>query len=669
MNVALLKAVPAAIPDFVFDITVTYSPVRHKLFFNFGPNQSIGYPAPPPFTATLTGPDFVPYSDELQSVFYDEAFFGLHVAPVYTSYTAELLNEDRTLLQSYPDVYPFSSSGCFVQLVSPPSPDVPGAARYLKVTAHAFDGAGRAATASHTAQLNKAFDCEIIDNPAAITESGTWPLTAVVTGDYTPPAQESWSLLVYDGSGTLLPAAGFSIAPTNEPVAVLQGQLQLVVGANSGQVKVLLSVTSAAGLQASTSVVVPWSRVPFSAELTAPAEPVAVSGAYPLLGSIAGDYNAPVTTSWSLVVQGPQGEPLPETGFTIAPGSGLSAALEVDLAAIPAPSLHPSGSVTITMQSVDSSSALATAKATVLWDRSLPFRVIASCESGRIVQEGGTRFGVAPRGTFTGKVSYSYLYWCFLDASGAEIDYRPPAAGVTPLDAGFYIYVAKVSLWPATAVSIAIYATATDSGEPEATFAGHIGVTPLGPAAAAEDPASTIWAVRLAFLPQGVPYTGPGARPDTTTLNAGMFIEPGFRRDVASYMQLGNQSLAPITAAVDVDGRWTDFTSEPPQLLDAPLPGMRGQRQRRRWCFGRVGRAGCAGCTGDTGACRPDGVPAFTGASHPARHVCCTRVSKRQHAWIRHELQSIVRAIIRPVLHSDTNSSKCLRGKRHVVGP
>ena len=31
--------------------------------------------------------------------------------------------------------------------------------------------------------------------------------------------------------------------------------------------------------------------------------------------------------------------------------------------------------------------------------------------------------------------------------------------------------------------------------------------------------------------------------------------------------------MAPVTAA-DVDGRWTDFTSEPPQLLDAPLPGM-----------------------------------------------------------------------------------------------
>jgi hypothetical protein len=42
---------------------------------------------------------------------------------------------------------------------------------------------------------------------------------------------------------------------------------------------------------------------------------------------------------------------------------------------------------------------------------------------------------------------------------------------------------------------------------------------------------------------------------------------------VASYMQIGTASMAPVTAA-DVDGRWTDFISEPPQLLDAPLPGM-----------------------------------------------------------------------------------------------
>jgi hypothetical protein len=87
------------------------------------------------------------------------------------------------------------------------------------------------------------------------------------------------------------------------------------------------------------------------------------------------------------------------------------------------------------------------------------------------------------------------------------------------------------------------------------------------------DPAATVRAVRLTFLPQGVPYTGPGAMPDSTTLNAGMFIEPGFRRDVASYMQIGTASMAPVTAA-DVDGRWTDFSSAPPQLPDAPLPGM-----------------------------------------------------------------------------------------------
>ncbi len=74
---------------------------------------------------------------------------------------------------------------------------------------------------SHTAQLNKAFDCEILGNPAAITESGTWSLTAGVKGDYTPPAQEAWSLLVYDDSGALLPVAALSIAPTHAPVAVI----------------------------------------------------------------------------------------------------------------------------------------------------------------------------------------------------------------------------------------------------------------------------------------------------------------------------------------------------------------------------------------------------------------------------------------------------------------
>ena len=86
---------------------------------------------------------------------------------------------------------------------------------------------------------------------------------------------------------------------------------------------------------------------------------------------------------------------------------------------------------------------------------------------------------------------------------------------------------------------------------------------------------SEVFAVRITFLQQGIPYTGPGAGLYTTTNNAGMFIEDGMRRDVPSYMQIGNQSLSPVTAAYDPDtGKWSDFSSDPAQLPTAPFPGM-----------------------------------------------------------------------------------------------
>jgi len=126
MNVALLKAVPAAIPDFVFDITVTYSPVRHKLFFNFGPKQSINYPIPPPFAATLTCPSVVPFSKEEQVVTFTLALTGSYEAPLTINYEATLFDANDKLVKQYAstNIEP-TDTGCLVSVESPPSSLIP----------------------------------------------------------------------------------------------------------------------------------------------------------------------------------------------------------------------------------------------------------------------------------------------------------------------------------------------------------------------------------------------------------------------------------------------------------------------------------------------------------------------------------------------------------------
>jgi hypothetical protein len=80
--------------------------------------------------------------------------------------------------------------------------------------------------------------------------------------------------------------------------------------------------------------------------------------------------------------------------------------------------------------------------------------------------------------------------------------------------------------------------------------------------------------VRLTFLQQDVDYTGPLApgvpRTDgsiCSTSYSGMYVMPGLRRSVPSWMQVSSDS-------VWVTDRWTHFASDPAQLPDAPLPGM-----------------------------------------------------------------------------------------------
>jgi len=106
------------------------------------------------------------------------------------------------------------------------------------------------------------------------------------------------------------------------------------------------------------------------------------------------------------------------------------------------------------------------------------------------------------------------------------------------------------------------------------TSSAHLEVALTMPPATPPTTPAPIGSVRLTFLQQGEDYTGPLAPgvPRTggsvgSTSYAGMYVMPGLRRSVPSWMQVSSES-------VWVTDRWTHFTSDPAQLPDAPLPGM-----------------------------------------------------------------------------------------------
>jgi hypothetical protein len=268
-----------------------------------------------------------------------------------------------------------------------------------------------------------------------------------------------------------------------------------------------------------------------------------------------------VVTTWSIAVTASSGSALPPTGWTLTP-DGLEAQLGVDLRVIPQP--YQSGSVAITMTSVDAVGTTRTAERDVPWVRS--FTITTACNAARITASGTYTWTATPEGTFTEPITYRFTN-AYFGAAGNPLILDPSIGATTGVLVFDYDRAMQVG-----AVRAVVSCAGTDArGVQTPIFFDDV---PIGPAPlGAADPAATVWAVRLTFLPQGVPYTGPGAQPGTTTLNAGMFVEAGLRRDVPSYMQLGTQSFAPVTAEY-VDDRWTDFTSDPPQLPDAPLPGM-----------------------------------------------------------------------------------------------
>lgn len=574
MNVALLKAVPTALAGFVFDITVTYSPVRHKLFFNFGPKQSINYPIPPPFAATLTCPSVVPFSKEKQVVTFTLALTGSYEAPLTINYEATLFDANDKLVKQYAstNIEP-TDTGCLVSVESPPSSLIPNTARYLEIQAYILDKHGRAIEAEASTQLNKEFDNEITtwSVPDPIVKSGTFALEGEVTGDSTAPVTNAWLVTLTNDNGVLLPKTGAALVGTGLSAQLTVNLPQIDTDSNSGRLAVYLTSTDSANpaLTCTTSKSVAWQREPFKNTFYAvPAGTIVNDDMVDLTGSLSGDYLQPVTTTWVV-------KTLTDDGIVI-PGEKAVVLNQYDLNATIKPSLNDinyatlqTGKFEIIMTSTDLTGKVAVKSLEIPWSRA--FKTTIKCDVDRLLKDGTYTWAPTNEGIYKLPVTYRFTS-VYFSAAGVMIPLAP--AGLINATTGELVFdYSRSQAGTLKAARITVSCEATDANGLKAPQV--LNSVPIGPAPLLGDidPAATVRAVRLTFLPQGVPYTGPGARPDTTTLNAGMFVEPGFRRDVASYMQIGTTSMAPVTAA-DVDGRWTDFTSEPPQLLDAPLPGM-----------------------------------------------------------------------------------------------
>ena len=573
MNVALLKAVPTALKGFVFDITVTYSPVRHKLFFNFGPKQSINYPIPPPFAATLTCPSAVPFSKEKQVVPFTLTLTGSYEAPLTINYEATLFDANDKLVKQYAstNIEP-TDTGCLVSVESPPSSLIPNTARYLEIQAYILDKHGRAIEAEASTQLNKEFDNEITtwSVPDPIVKSGTFALEGEVTGDSTAPVTNDWLVTLTNDNGVLLPKIGAALVGAGLSAQLTVNLPQIDTDSNSGRLSVSLTSTdSAAGpggrLTCTTTKSVAWQREPFKNTFNAvPAGTIVNDDMVSLTGSLSGDFLQPVTTTWVV-------KTLTDAGIVI-PGEKAVVLNQYDLNATIKPSLKDinyaylqTGKFEIIMTSTDLTGTVAVSSLEIPWSRA--FKITINPQNERLLKDGTYTWTPTNEGIYKLPVKYQFNN-AYFSTSGGQLPLAP--AGVINETTGVLVFdYSRIG----NALYMRVRCEATDANGLKAPVAfAQVAFLPaslLGDI----DPAATVRAVRLTFLPQGVPYTGPGAMPDSTTLNAGMFIEPGFRRDVASYMQIGTASMAPVTAA-DVDGQWTDFSSAPPQLPDAPLPGM-----------------------------------------------------------------------------------------------
>jgi hypothetical protein len=284
-----------------------------------------------------------------------------------------------------------------------------------------------------------------------------------------------------------------------------------------------------------------------------------------LTGSLSGDYLQPVTTTWVV-------KTLTDDGIVI-PGEKAVVLNQYDLNATIKPSLKDinyaylqTGKFEIIMTSTDLTGKVAVKSLEIPWSRA--FKTTIKCSAERLLKDGTYTWTPTNEGIYKLPIKYRFTN-AYYSATGPTLNY----AGVIDAATGELVFDYSHR---GNAIYMIVSCEATDANGLKAPLVfNSVSLLPaIDPSLLGDiDPAATVRAVRLTFLPQGVPYTGPGAMPDSTTLNAGMFIEPGFRRDVASYMQIGTASMAPVTAA-DVDGRWTDFSSAPPQLPDAPLPGM-----------------------------------------------------------------------------------------------
>jgi hypothetical protein len=128
-----------------------------------------------PFEAALTGPATIPYNaTDMQFVRYFASVEGTFQLPMTAeSYTAELLKLDGTVLEPYAFVYPYGflpeQAGCFVYLLSPPSPEVPADTHFVRVTLHVVDTNGSTAVATFTSQVlhESSSDGEIATPPSS----------------------------------------------------------------------------------------------------------------------------------------------------------------------------------------------------------------------------------------------------------------------------------------------------------------------------------------------------------------------------------------------------------------------------------------------------------------------------------------------------------------------
>ena len=570
MNVALLKAVPTALKGFVFDITVTYSPVRHKLFFNFGPKQSINYPIPPPFAATLTCPSVVPFSKEKQVVAFTLTLTGSYEAPLTINYEATLFDANDKTVKQYPstNIEP-TDTGCLVSVESPPSSLIPNTARYLEIQAYILDKHGRAIEAEASTQLNKEFDNEITTwgVPDPIVKSAAFALEGEVTGDATSPVTNVWLVTLTDDRDILLPKAGATLVGNGLSAQLTVSLPQIDTDSNSGRLSVYLTSTDSANpaLTCTTKKSVAWQREPFKNTFNAvPAGTIVNDDMVSLTGSLSGDFLQPVTTTWVVKTLTNDGIVIPGEKAVVLNQYDLNATIKPSLKDINYATLQ-TGKFEIIMTSTDLTGKVAVKSLEIPWSRA--FKTTINPQTERLLKDGTYTWTPVNEGIYKQPVKYVFTNRYF---SGGGGQLPLPLAGVINETTGVLVFdYSRIG----GALYMLVNCQATDANGLSAPVAvAQVAFLPaslLGDI----DPAATVRAVRLTFLPQGVPYNGPGARPDTTTLNAGMFVEPGFRRDVASYMQIGTASMEPVTAA-DVDGRWTDFSSEPPQLPEAPLPGM-----------------------------------------------------------------------------------------------